>query len=172
MAKGWRKWHWETLVGEMRAHCQIQEDTGCWIWQEGTDKDGYPKLYIDGRHWRGNRAMLMATTGALGEHAMHSCDTPPCVAPHHLRWGDGSENSLDAFAKGRRVSQARPMRGAANGRSKLSDEDRREIVRRSAAGESSRRLASFYGVNRTTVQAVLRAAGASWPTGRPARCSA
>lgn len=166
MAKGWRKWQWETLLDDVRANCQIQPN-GCWIWQGGTDKDGYPKLSIDGKDWRGNRAVLKAVTGILGDEGMHSCDTPPCMCPDHLSWGTTSENSIDAVRKGRRSTNFRPMAGETNGRSKLTDKQRDEIVRRSRAGEGSTALALAYGVSTNAIRAVLKQRGASRPTGRP-----
>src|SRR4051812_43020017 len=106
-ARGERKWQWATLVEDMSAYCTRDQGTGCLIWGEGTDKDGYPKLSIDGNNWRGNRAVLFALTGELGEVAMHSCDRPPCIEPSHLSWGSFGDNARDAHAKGRKKSNFR-----------------------------------------------------------------
>jgi hypothetical protein len=168
-ARGWRKWTWDRLLDQIQPYCLVDLETGCLVWQHGTDRDGYPKLYIDGRHWRGNRAVLFAATGEVGAEAMHSCDNPPCMALGHLRWGTTRENTADAFSRGRRSGNFRPMYGTTNGRSKLTDAQKREILVLSSKGESSGKLATAFGVNRSTIQLLLRQSGASWPAGRPKR---
>lgn len=37
------------------------------------------------------------------EHALHSCDNPPCCNPNHLRWGTRKDNMQDAVKRGRLV---------------------------------------------------------------------
>jgi hypothetical protein len=162
-------WHWESFEADALARCRPDAATGCMIWTGGTDKDGYPKMFIDGKHWRGNRAMLLATTGRLAPEGMHSCDRPSCMAPEHLSWGTPRDNSADAFQKGRRRGQFRPQYGSRNGRSKLSDWQRNEIVRRTLAGVSPAILASDYGVHIGTVRRVRKQRGVAWAPGRPAR---
>jgi len=34
-------------------------------------------------------------------YALHDCDNPICVNPHHLRWGSQAENLRDAALRGR-----------------------------------------------------------------------
>lgn len=165
--KGWQKWTWSTLVDQVHSLCEIDEETGCWIWPKGKDKDGYPKLYIDGKHWRGNRAILFAITGELHDQSMHSCDRPPCMFPGHLSWGTNSKNSIDAFEKGRRSSPNIPLSGDKNGRSKLSNAQREEIVQRSLTGERVADLATAYAVSKETIRILLRKRGIARPTGRP-----
>lgn len=167
-SKGFRSWQWETLIDQVRQCCQIQAG-GCWIWQLGTDKDGYPKLYIGGKHWRGNRAVLNAVTGVIGDHAMHSCDTPSCMNPDHLRWGSASDNAVDAFGKGRRGNNFRALSGERNGRAKLSDAQVLDIVERSRAGEGSPELAAEFDVSVSRIQQIRRDHGVPAKIGRPKR---
>ena len=160
-------WRWPTFITDALAKCRFEPASGCMIWPGGTDKDGYPKLFIDGKHWRGNRAMLFAITGELGIEGMHSCDTPSCMAPEHLAWGSPGENTADAFRKGRRHGQFSPQYGSANGRAKLTDAERDEIVRRTVSGVSSVILAADYDVHISTVRRIRKRQGVAWDTGRP-----
>jgi hypothetical protein len=99
-------WQWADLPQQLAAHCQSDPVTGCLIWNGRTDKDGYPKLMIEGRYWRGSRALLYAVTGQLGPMALHSCHRPPCLERTHLRWGTGSDNARDMWAAGRASPQS------------------------------------------------------------------
>lgn len=164
-----RPWEWTTLVEEVHSHCVRDEKTGCLIWPFGKDEDGYPKLYIDRKHWRGNRAVLFAATGVLGEASMHSCDRPPCLALEHLSWGSNSENCADAVRKGRRGNNFKVLSGEKNGRSKLSDADRDEIALRVGAGEVAPILAREYGVSTSTICRIAVSRGVVRKMGRPPR---
>ncbi len=59
----------------------------------------------------------------VGKLVMHSCDTPPCVNPHHLFPGTDKENTRDALSKGR----LRPLRGERNPIHKLTECEVRTI---------------------------------------------
>lgn len=96
---------------------------------------------------------------------MHSCDRPSCLERSHLSWGSSSYNSVDAFLKGRRHGNFRPSRGEKNGRSKLTDNQREEIVRRSVAGESPSELVKYYPVSISQIQRIRRQYGVAWQAG-------
>lgn len=53
----------------------------------------------------------------------HSCDNPGCVNPEHLFLGTKSENNRDRDMKGR------VAKGSQSGRSKMTEEDVRNILR-------------------------------------------
>lgn len=163
MIFGSRKWSWDNLIDQIKNNCDISDK--CWIWQGGTDKDGYPKLYIDGKHWRGNRAVLYSVTGKLEEHAMHSCDTPKCCNPKHLSWGSASDNAKDAVTKGRRSTNFRGMLGDMNGRAKLTNEQKTEIIALSSSTRSTQEVADTYGISIKRVQAIWLEAEVSRPRG-------
>ena len=79
----------------------------CWPWLGLTDKQGYGRVYMDGRSRRAHRlALCLAASCAIDNMpasvlACHSCDWPPCQNPAHLWWGTGSDNIRDTVAKGR-----------------------------------------------------------------------
>lgn len=85
-------------------------NTGCWLWTENVDEDGYglisgrqekdPRL---GTKYKAHRVSWVMHNGVLlpEEMVLHKCDTPPCVRPDHLFKGDALANVLDMVAKGR-----------------------------------------------------------------------
>jgi hypothetical protein len=83
--------------------------TGCLLWTGGKDKDGYGwfKVYMAGVCNRKERAHLISfllAGGTLPDEkpwVLHSCDTPSCCEPSHLRAGTHAENQLDMVRKRR-----------------------------------------------------------------------
>lgn len=81
---------------------------GCWIWTGSVDSGGYGQFYVgvQGKPVRTHRLMCTLAHGNPTEesyNALHSCDTPRCVNPDHLRWGTLSENTQDMISRGRMV---------------------------------------------------------------------
>lgn len=77
---------------------------GCWGWTGCHNGVGYGYLRV-------NKKLRLATHVSLeldgrpqpsSQHkACHTCDNPPCTNPAHLWWGTASENTMDAYRKGR-----------------------------------------------------------------------
>ena len=88
---------------------------GCWICNTGKTKDGYGKLYFLGRH----RTMHCVSWEIFNQEkipegllVLHSCDTPACVNPDHLRVGTQQDNSNDMVERGRSVKgRCSPRKG-------------------------------------------------------------
>ena len=61
-------------------------DTGCWIWQRFTDKNGYARVSINGRKTLAHRAYYERFNGPIGEglEIDHTCNNESCVNPAHL----------------------------------------------------------------------------------------
>lgn len=82
----------------------VPSPTGCWLWVGPRALRGYGTW---GRHGYAHRESLERHLGrklSKDEEALHNCDTPRCVNPHHLRPGTQSENIKDAYDRGRKVS--------------------------------------------------------------------
>ena len=82
-------------------HATATPDT-CILWPQGVDKDGYGQTIwmVNGvKQWvRLHRFSLEMHAGpppADKPIALHSCHTPRCVNPFHLRWGTVAENNRD-----------------------------------------------------------------------------
>lgn len=120
------KWDLAHLLDQVKSVCEVTPD-GCWLWRYGVWADrglvdrqkAYPRLMIGGvrhpvAHW------VLEADGfprPPGTEPCHSCDRPPCVAPHHLHWGTHRENMQEMGQRGRSRVQQYPetvLRGDAH----------------------------------------------------------
>lgn len=105
----------------------------CWEWV-GTKRHSYGTIGFGGRRKNGgkeynaHRVSYEINIGEIpdGLHVLHKCDNPKCVNPDHLFLGTHLDNMRDMFAKNRRPT----ARGENSGKSKLTDDQVREIRRR------------------------------------------
>lgn len=153
----------------------------CWTWLAATRGSREKR----GCFWDGARNVDAARWMYQHSHSgqpidgmvvMHRCDNPLCVNPAHLRLGSQADNVADMHVKSRAHQQRNPSvgvramhrahetmerepdrraRGERHGSSKLTDTQRGEI---SNSTEPTRVLAARYGVDRTQIQRVRRAA--------------
>lgn len=103
------KWDLACLVEQVKSVCEITPE-GCWLWRYGVwavrapiDQRPYPRLMIGGKRKHVARWVLEASgqPAPPGTEPCHSCDRPPCVAPHHLHWGTHRENMQEMGRRGR-----------------------------------------------------------------------
>lgn len=80
---------------------------------------------------------------------MHTCDTPACINPAHLKSGTHQQNKYDAVVKGRHAH------GERNGRAKLNRTRVVQMRADRAAGMAYATLAEKYAVAKVTVWRVL-----------------
>jgi transcriptional regulator of met regulon len=124
-------------------------DGDCRIWDKAVSDSGYGAVNLGGGRVRG--VHRLACTFAHGEpsagmKALHSCDTPLCINPDHLRWGTQRENLADAYER------------TITGRRYLSDAELLDARRRRSEGESVRGLAREIGINSGTLSRLLNGA--------------
>lgn len=81
----------------------VPVESGCWLWAGYRDADGYGILTLNRRHWRAHRAAWTLTHGPIpaGLLILHSCDTPTCIRPDHLRPGTPADNARDRTVRAR-----------------------------------------------------------------------
>jgi hypothetical protein len=70
-------------------------ESGCWIWQLRTDRDGYGQVRANGVSWRAHRWSWTVAFGPIPEglDVDHLCFVPSCINPTHLRLLTPTENS-------------------------------------------------------------------------------
>lgn len=142
------------LFGRFWEKVQFGRPDECWIWSGARNLKGY------GSFGRGFHDTILAhhlafefENGWNAPYVMHTCDTPPCVNPRHLRAGSPAENSRDMVAKDR------SPRGERAPGAKLTEADILTI-REAAPKTLHRFLAARYGVSRQTIGDVVR--GRRW----------
>lgn len=97
---------------------------------------------------RANRISCSLAHGApeVGQECLHSCDTPACCNPRHLRWGTHAEN----------MQEARDRTGV-GGKQKLTKEQAFAIRN---SPDTTRTLADKYGISVDQVRNIRR--GKQW----------
>ena len=132
----------------------------CWIWTGPPCHNGYGGFMIDHQQVRVHRWAYERFIGQIPHElsVLHRCDTPACVRPEHLFLGTTLENQQD------KVSKDRQAKGEANGFSKLTEEDVKEIRRRyrrlSYHNSNVLELAHEFGVTPVNIRYIL--AGKAW----------
>ena len=134
-----------------------ENPNSCWNWTASGDSHGYGTISWGSRQ-RGNekahRISYEIHHGPIpdGMFVCHSCDNPACVNPAHLWLGTHADNMRDMFRKNRRKA----ARGMLNGKSKLTDDQVKQIRKRYAKGGIlQRELAEEYGVSDTQISAII-----------------
>lgn len=126
-----------------------EPNSGCWLWEAYTDRDGYGRFGVGGEVLRAHRVSYQMYKAAPGDkHVCHRCDTPGCVNPDHLFLGTNEDNHQD------KIRKKRHCYGTRNGNALLSADDVKEI--RSAPKErgSGKMLAEKYGVLPSTISMI------------------
>ena len=138
-----------SIMDRIVRHIVVSEN-GCHLFMGHRNKDGY------GRIGKGNSLVFVhremfkhhnpefEITGVI----MHTCDTPNCVNPEHLRHGTQAENIADMVEKGRRVT----VKGSAQKDAKLTELDIPKIRQRLKYGATYANIARDYFVSETTIR--------------------
>lgn len=129
----------------------------CLLWKGAKYRNGYGMVRVNGKWMRANRASYIAHKGPIpaGMVVMHSCDTPLCIEPEHLKAAPQLDNVHDMLTKGR----ANKARGERSGRAKLTQAQVDEIrarYRPRSYGHGAHSLAKEFGVSKQSVQAILK----------------
>lgn len=84
---------------------KVTKTKKCWKWRGQTDKDGYAKIFVNGKNIGAHRFSWELHYGKIpkGLEVCHHCDNPPCTNPKHLFLGTKQDNANDSKQKGRRA---------------------------------------------------------------------
>jgi hypothetical protein len=134
---------------------QVEKTPTCWLWTGWKLNSGYGETSLRGRKITVHRLSYIWAYGEIpkGKLVMHTCDTPLCVRPDHLRVGTDATNHDDMVAKRRHQHGERAFNA------KLNESLVREI--RAQKGKATiRELAARYGVSQPTIWHVM--VGRTW----------
>lgn len=137
---------------------------GCWLWTGGvsgrkTDKQrGYGRFRAgaSGSKQVSAHRFSLALAGKdvpEGVLVLHKCDTPSCVNPDHLFFGDARDNANDAVKKKRMRGLFSKGQDAKRGNAnkKLNTESVRNIR---DDNRSTREIAAQYNVSSSTIMLI------------------
>lgn len=152
-----RPFRHETFWDRVEKHVIIDEKgghlfTGC------LNHDGYGRIGKDGKNVYVHREVFrkhnpeIEMTGVI----MHSCDTPNCVNPEHLKHGTVADNIADMVAKGRRVT----VKGSNQPDAKLHEDDIPAIRLRLQTNESCTTIGRDYNVSDSAIRNIEK--GRTW----------
>jgi len=125
----------------------------CWLWTGTKNRAGYGVIGI---RWMPNQKVVSAHrlsyTIANGEipdglSILHSCDSPTCVNPAHLRIGTQADNMKDRAARGRGNAQ----KGEGHYKATLTTDD---ILAIRASDERQVDLAVRYKTSQTNISSI------------------
>jgi hypothetical protein len=104
---------------------KVKKTKNCWVWTDSIAARGYGRLIFDNKPFPAHRLSWELHYGKIPGRlcVLHKCDNRRCVRPDHLFLGTRADNVYDMVKKGR----GKPCRGETNGRSKLTDNQIREI---------------------------------------------
>lgn len=80
-----------------RLLAKVEERDGCWVWTGHVDRKGYGQIKFDGRaHWVHRIAFAAFRERIpLGMTIHHTCYTPGCCNPDHLKLATISANTAE-----------------------------------------------------------------------------
>lgn len=137
--------------GDVWTRVDVADADECWLWG-GATAGGYGQIQIVGKRIPAHRAAFIAAFGTdPGElFVCHRCDVKLCCNPAHLFLGTSSENLQDASRKGLIAH------GERCARSKLTEDEVREIRRLGDVGEDRGVIAKRFGITRGNVGFICR----------------
>ena len=127
----------------------IDKSSGRWMWVGDTNRDGYGRIFYNGKRRQAHRVIYELYVGNIPEKmcVCHKNDIPLDVTPSNLFLGTNQENTQDMVNKGRQA------RGNRNGMAALTEEDILEIRDSDLNGV---RLSAKYNVSNSTISCILR----------------
>jgi hypothetical protein len=138
---------------------------GCHRWIGVLNPNGYGlfRVFTVGKNTGAHRVSWALANGRMpkkGFVIMHSCDNPICVNPKHLSEGTFSQNTKDAWTRGRVKSPMllphvrKKISGEQNVWSVLKESEVLVIIQELAKGSRAAPLARRFGVSTSTISAI------------------
>ena len=146
------------LQDKIHAFSEIDSYSGCRVWKGTINKDGYGQFTYKAKTYLAHRAAYEAFKDAIpaGLLVLHTCGQRACVNPTHLYVGTELDNARDKTRDGTGTYH----KGTANGNTKLTEAQVKEIKFRLSRGQVPRKIAPLYAVGVTTIVAIKT--GRTW----------
>lgn len=142
-----------SLAERLERRSEYDPNSGCVLWSGYGTKQGYGVISIDGKTQLTHRVSFELNKGPIpdGLLVLHSCDTPACINPSHLRIGAVKDNTADMISRGRQKfgPGRRFERGERGARARLTEE---QVLTIEKDGRSAKCIASEYGIGESTVR--------------------
>jgi hypothetical protein len=147
-----------------RFEAKVDRSATCHLWNAASTPRGYGLFRISQPTRRFQYAHRLALERKIGralergERALHSCDTPSCVNPDHLRIGDQTDNMADCIERGRfAYGPDKPLSA------KLTEQKVREIIALlHVPGTNLKEIGRRYQVSATTIAYIRDAKTWKW----------
>lgn len=150
-------------LDDLKARCEIEEHTDCWLWQHCITRSGTPQTWDGKRVVPARRyAYELATGKAVPRHlwCISPCDDQRCINPAHTKVTNRSGVVRNARRQGKEWMHSgtkAKIALAARSRSRL-DWEKVRTIRRS--DKSAVALAAEFGVSDSAVRGVRQ--GRTW----------
>ena len=85
----------QPVPARIKSRISVSE-TGCWVWQRGSDRHGYGRMKVGGKEMLAHRVSYEAFVGPIPEGMTidHLCKVTLSVNPSHLEPVSNKENIL------------------------------------------------------------------------------
>jgi hypothetical protein len=149
---------WVSTKDRFEKFADIKETTKCIEWTGYYGTTGYGVLMVNRMPKKTHRLSYQIYNGKIpeGMWVLHKCDNSRCVNPKHLYIGDSKRNVHDMLERNRHVS---PL-GEKNGKSKLTNDQVREIKIILKKSNKIRETARKFNVSRYAIQDIK--SGKTW----------
>ena len=148
------------------AKVDVKGPDDCWLWTANKNNKGYGLFRPGGLAPKrlSHRLSFSDAFGPIpdGMHVLHSCDTPACVNPAHLRSGTHRENMEDIYLHGRRNRSTRKKRAPDIHVNKMTQESVIALRRAYVAGDALEDIAQRFGCKLSALADYT--GGRSWPS--------
>lgn len=140
-----------SLLSKLQAAYIPVPESGCWLWEGRTDKDGYGITSYKCKAMKTHRASWIVFRGEIpkGFCVCHKCDNPSCINPDHLFVGTNLDNVKDRDKKNRAATMEK------SGCTKFKKEDVIKIRNMHKDGISYNAIGKMFSTSATTIRRIV-----------------
>ena len=153
---------------QIKSRCHVDPETGCWLWGNCLQENGFGRISVDGKSMYVNRYVYELVHGEIPKtrpNVSPSCGDRRCCSPEHLeaktRLGImRTARDNGRLSRGRAHALVTTPHARRRADTKLTIEAAREIRERLAAGEPPADIAARFSISPSNVSLIGR--GKAW----------